>query len=55
MSQIIEDMRKQERAEEREATALRMLKAGKYALEEIATISSLSLSEVVKLKKEALS
>lgn len=32
--------------------ALRMLAAGKYALEEIANISGLSLDEVKKLKAE---
>lgn len=33
-------------------SALRMLKAGKYALEEIVSISGLSLEEVQKLKEE---
>lgn len=34
--------------------ALRMLAAGKYALEEIANISGLSLDEVKKLKAEQI-
>jgi len=34
-------------------TALRMLQAGKYALEEIAAISGLSIEEVQKLRSEA--
>lgn len=33
-------------------SALRMLKAGKYTLEEIVSISGLSLEEVQKLKAE---
>lgn len=33
-------------------SALRMLKAGKYALDEIVSISGLSLEEVQKLKVE---
>lgn len=34
-------------------TALWMLQAGKYALEEIAAISGLSIEEVQKLRSEA--
>ena len=33
------------------AVALRMLEAGKYALEEIATISGLSFDEVKEIQK----
>ena len=53
MCRVIEDMRKEEREEGIKEgirmTALRMLKAGKYSLEEIAEISGLSLDEVKKL------
>ena len=55
MCKVIEDMRREERKETRKETmveiALRMLEAGKYALEEIANISGLSLEEVKKLQK----
>ncbi|MCM1252081.1 MAG: hypothetical protein NC321_04610 [Clostridium sp.] len=44
----MEDMRNESLKE----VALRMLAAGKYALEEIAGISGLSLDEVKKLKAE---
>lgn len=47
---VMEDMRKEERAEERADVALRMLKAKKYALEEVVNISGLSLEEIKKLK-----
>ena len=47
MCKVMEDMRKDSLKE----VALRMLAAGKYALEEIANISGLSLEEVKKLKK----
>ncbi len=58
MCKVIEDMRKEEREEgikegmEKNArtAALRMLTAGKYALEEITDISGLSLAEVKKLQ-----
>ena len=54
MCKVIEDMRKEERAEairaEKKMTVLRMLEAGKYALEEIVSISGLSLDEVKKLQ-----
>lgn len=46
MCKIMEDMRKESLIE----VALRMLKAGKYALDEIASISGLSLDEVQKLQ-----
>ena len=48
MCKIMEDMR----IESLKEVALRMLAAGKYALEEIANISGLSLDEVKKLKAE---
>ncbi len=48
MCKIMEDMRNESLKE----AALRMLAAGKYALEEIANISGLSLDEVKKLKAE---
>ena len=57
MCKVMEDMRieslkeGEKRGMEKgmKATALRMLEAGKYALEEIAEISGLSLDEVKKL------
>ncbi len=53
MCKVIEDMRREEREEatrtEKKMTVLRMLEVGKYALEEIANISGLSLDEVKKL------
>ena len=48
MCKIMEDMR----IESLKEVALRMLTAGKYALEEIASISGLSLDEVKKLKTD---
>lgn len=48
MCKVMEDMRKDSLRE----VALRMLKAGKYALDEIAAISGLSLDEVKKLKAD---
>ena len=58
MCKVIEDMRKEERQEgikegmmeSMRTTALRMLTAGKYALEEIANISGLPLDEVKKMQ-----
>ncbi len=54
MCRIMEDMRneslKKGMREGMKETALRMLAAGKYALEEIANISGLSLEEVNQLK-----
>ncbi len=54
MCKVIEDMRREEREEGiREGmrtVALRMLEAGKYALEEIVSISGLPLDEVKKLQ-----
>ena len=59
MYKVIEDMRKEEceagikegMKEGMKTAALRMLEAGKYALEEIANISGLSLDEVKKLQE----
>lgn len=48
MCKVMEDMRKDSLKE----VALRMLAAGKYALEEIANISGLSLEEVKKPKEK---
>ena len=50
--QIVEDMINESIQEEKKLTALRMLEAGKYVLEEISNISGLSLDEVKKLKAE---
>ena len=60
MCRIMEDMRneslkegiKEGIKEGMKEAALRMLAAGKYALEEIANISGLSLEEVSQLKAE---
>lgn len=52
MCKVMEDMRKQTLKEGMMEVALRMLKAGKYALDEIAAISGLSLDEVKALKTE---
>ena len=60
MCKVMEDMRKEEREEGikegikegMRTAALRMLEAGKYALEEISIISGLSLDEVKKLHTE---
>lgn len=48
MCKVMEEMLR----EEREEVALRMLDAGKYALEEIASISGLPLEEVKKLSSQ---
>lgn len=54
MCRVIEEMRKEEREagikENMTTIALRMLNAGKYALDEIAAISGLSLNEVKALQ-----
>ena len=58
MCKVIEDMRLQERQEGREEgraeglqeVAANMLRAGKYALEEIAALSGLSLDDVNALR-----
>lgn len=56
MCKVIEDMRQEERTEatkaEKNKTALRMMKAGRYTLEEIVSISGLPLDEVKKLQTE---
>ncbi len=60
MCKIMEDMRneslkegiKKGIKEGMKETALRMLDAGKYALEEIVNISGLSLEEIKRLKVE---
>ncbi len=52
MCKVIEDMRTQEREETMKEIALRMMKARRYALEEIVNISGLPLDEVKKLKAE---
>ena len=49
MCKIMEDMR----TESLKEVALRMLVAGKYALEEIASISGLSIDEVKKTESGA--
>lgn len=46
MCKVMEDMRRESLIE----VAMRMLEAGKYALEEIASISGLSLDEVRRLQ-----
>lgn len=63
MCKVIEEMRKEEREEGMKegikkgmkesmvAVALRMLEAGKYALEEIAAILGLSFDEVKEIQK----
>ncbi len=54
MCKVIEDMVKEKEAEatkaEKRMTVFRMLKAGKYALEEIVSISGLPFDEVKKLQ-----
>ena len=49
MCKVMEDVRKESLIE----VARRMLEAGKYALEEIAIISGLSLDEVKNLQARA--
>lgn len=54
MCKVVEDMRKEERAEgraeERTEIARRMLATGRYSQEEIAELSGLSHDEIGKLK-----
>lgn len=58
MCKVMEDMRNESlregmregMREEKKLTVLRMLEMGKYALEEVAIISGLSLEEVEKLQ-----
>ncbi len=52
MCRAMEDMRNQTLKEGMKEVALRMLAAGKYALEEIVNISGLSLEEVKQLKAD---
>lgn len=52
MCRAMEDMRNQTLKEGMKEVALRMLEAGKYALEEIVNISGLSLEEVKQLKAD---
>lgn len=56
MCKVIEDMIKEEREEATleitKATAIRMLRARKYALDEISDISGLPIDEVRKLQTE---
>ena len=52
MCRAMEDMRDQTLKEGMKGVALRMLAAGKYALEEIVNISGLSLEEVKQLKAD---
>ncbi len=51
MCKVMEDMRTQTLQEGMRNVAARMLKAGKYALDEIAAISGLSVEEVRKLSE----
>ena len=61
MCKAIEDMRNRERQEgilegeqrNKKAVALRMLKAGRYATDEIADMSGLSIAEVQDLRATA--
>ena len=52
MCRAMEDMRNQTLKEGMKEVALRMLAAGKYALEEIVNISGLSLEEVKQFKAD---
>ena len=51
MSTVWQEAQDEAAQREREATAVRMIKAGKLAMEEIANYSALSLSAVQKLAK----
>lgn len=59
MCKVVEDMRKEERAEgraeERTEVALRMLKDGTLPLDKIAQFANLPLEEIAQLKKKVLS
>ena len=50
MCKVIEDLIEEEREETKSEIALRMLKAGKYPLEEIVEFSDLPLEEIKKLQ-----
>ena len=52
MCKAMEDMKNQTLKEGMMEVALRMLKAGKYVLDEIAAISGLSLDEVKKFNAD---
>lgn len=52
MCRAIEEMRAQERQEEKREVACRMLSAGKYTLDEIANISGLAIDEIKQLQTE---
>lgn len=54
MCKIIEDVRNDAVREEIREVVLRMLDAKKYELDEIATISGVSLDKVKKLQQEQL-
>ena len=51
MCKVMEDMRTQTLKDGMKEVALRMLKAGKYTLEEIADISGLPIGEVQRLRE----
>ena len=50
MTLLSDELREEGRAEERKTTALFLLAAGKYALEEISAISRLPIEEIRKLQ-----
>lgn len=50
MSQIIEDMRKQERTEANEAIALKLLKRGKDSLSEISEMTDVPFDRILELQ-----
>ena len=52
MCKAMEEMRAESVREEKRMTVLRMLEAGKYALEEVARISGLPLGEVKRIQAE---
>ena len=54
MCKIMEDALKREREEAMEEVALTMLRAGKYALDEIANISRLPLDEIQRLRESVV-
>lgn len=51
MCRAMEKMREEERWEEKRETVLRMLKAGKYTIEEIAEISGLPKAEIEQISQ----
>ena len=52
MCKIFEDLGKEERKEAKKEIALRMLKSGKYPIEDVAELVDLSVEELQKLKTE---